>query len=66
MSSRSVASLTSTGFSKTAAGAGIAYTSTDHDWAVRASWSHAIQQNGWGENFPTTDVFSLGVRYGFR
>jgi hypothetical protein len=55
-----------TAFSKTSAGLALAYTSTDHDWAVRASWNHAIQRNGWGENFPTTDVFSLGVRYGFR
>jgi hypothetical protein len=55
-----------TAFSKTSAGLALAYTSTDHDWAVRASWSHAIRQDGWGENFPATDVFSLGVRYGFR
>jgi hypothetical protein len=54
------------GFSKRALGGGIAYSSTDHDWAVRASWSHSIRQDGWGENFPITDVFSLGVRYGFR
>jgi hypothetical protein len=55
-----------TAFSKTSVGLALAYTSTDHNWAVRASWNHAIRQDGWGENFPTTDVFSLGVRYGFR
>lgn len=55
-----------TGFHKTAMGALLTYASTDHDWSVRAGWSHAIQSDGWGENFPTTDVYALGVRHGFR
>jgi len=54
------------GFEKNAFGAGIAYSSTDHDWVIRGSWSHAIQRNGWGANFPTTDVYTAGVSYGFR
>ena len=54
------------GFRKEAVGGAIAYSSTDHDWSVRASWSHAIRQDGWGENFPTTDIYTLGVRYVFR
>jgi hypothetical protein len=53
-------------FRKEAVGGTIAYSSTDHDWSVRASWSHAIRQDGWGENFPTTDIYTLGVRYVFR
>ena len=53
-------------FRKEAVGGAIAYSSTDHDWSVRASWSHAIRQDGWGENFPTTDIYTLGVRYVFR
>lgn len=54
------------GFRKEAVGGTIAYSSTDHDWSVRACWSHAIRQDGWGENFPTTDIYTLGVRYVFR
>lgn len=50
---------------KTALTAGLAYASTDHPWAVRLSLSHAIQQDGWGENFPTTDILTLGARYAY-
>lgn len=54
------------GFSKDSVGAAIAYASTDHDWSVRLSWSHAIRRDGWGANFPSTDIYTLGVGYGFR
>ncbi|MHB8845253.1 MAG: hypothetical protein ACYC7L_10980 [Nitrospirota bacterium] len=57
---------TKSGFSKDSVGAAIAYSSTDHDWSVRLSWSHAIRRDGWGANFPSTDVYMLGVGYGFR
>jgi len=56
----------SSGFKKDAVGAALAYSSTDHDWSVRMGWNHAINYDGWGENFPTTDVYTLGVSYGFR
>jgi len=56
----------SSGFKKDAVGGVIAYSSTDHDWSVRASWNHAIMFDGWGENFPSTDIYTLGVSYGFR
>jgi hypothetical protein len=54
------------GFSKQSFGGTIAYSGTDHDWGVRIGWNHAMQQDGWGRNFPTTDIYSLGVRYVFR
>lgn len=54
------------GFRKDSVGGTLAYSSTDHDWSVRASWSHAIKANGWGENFPATDIFTLGGSYAFR
>lgn len=54
------------GFKKDALGGTIAYSSTDHDWSVRGSWVHAIQQDGWGYNFPCTDIYTVGVSYGFR
>lgn len=54
------------GFRKESVGAAISYSGTDEDWSLRASWSHAIRRDGWGENFPATDIYSLGVRYVFR
>ena len=54
------------GFRKEAVALSILYSSTDHDWSVRTAWSHAVREDGWGENFPITDVYSLGVRYVFR
>ncbi|MFA7403655.1 MAG: transporter [Pelobacteraceae bacterium] len=53
------------GFEKQSLGAAVAYSSTDHNWGLRLGWNHAIQQDGWGRNFPTTDVISVGVRYVF-
>lgn len=55
----------SSGFSKQSVGGTLSYGSTDSNWSVRAGWNHAMQQDGWGQNFPTTDIFSLGVRYVF-
>jgi hypothetical protein len=54
------------GFRKESFGAAIAYASTDHDWSTRIAWSHAVRQEGWGDNFPITDIYTLGVSYGFR
>ena len=54
------------GLQKDSIGGTIAYSSTDHDWGVRATWSHAVKQDGWGKNFPTTDIYTIGVNYGFR
>ena len=39
---------------------------SDHDWSARFSWNHAVRQDGWGDNFPLTDIYTLGVSYGFR
>ena len=54
------------GFKKDAVGGTITYSSTDHDWSVRGGWVHAIKQDGWGQNFPCTDIYTVGVSYGFR
>lgn len=56
----------SSGFRKDAVTGTIAYSSTDHDWGVRASWCHTVKQDGWGENFPATDIYTIGVSHGFR
>jgi hypothetical protein len=60
------ARIQNSGFRKDSAGGAIVYSSTDHDWALRASWNHAVRQDGWGENFPTTDIYTLGASYVFR
>jgi len=56
----------SSGFKKKSVGGSIVYSGTDSDWSFRGSWSHTIKKDGWGENFPSTDIFTLGVRYAFR
>ena len=38
-----------------------AYATMDRNWVFKASWSHGIDKDGWGQNFPTTDVLTLGV-----
>ncbi len=54
------------GFRKDSVGATLAYSSTDHDWSARIAWNHAVREDGWGKNFPCTDIYTLGVSYGFR
>jgi hypothetical protein len=54
------------GIRKDSIGGSIAYSSTDHDWSLRASWNHSMKATGWGENFPATDIFTLGVSYAVR
>ena len=54
------------GFRKNTVGGSLLYSGTDHNWSVRTSWSHAIKRDNWGENFPATDIFTLGVSYAFR
>ncbi|MBE9504025.1 MAG: hypothetical protein IME96_07605 [Proteobacteria bacterium] len=44
----------------------IAYSTMERDWIIKATLSHAIKKNGWGENFPTTDIISIGVSHVFR
>jgi len=58
--------ISNSGFQKESIGGTIAYSSTDHDWGVRATWNHTVKRDGWGENFPATDIYTIGVNYGFR
>lgn len=54
------------GFRKRSLGATLAWASSDRDWVARLSVNHAIQQDGWGRNFPTTDILTLGLSHVFR
>ena len=56
----------STGMEKSAVTGTLTWAGTDEDWSVRLSWIRAIRADGWGLNFPTTDIVSLGVRYVLR
>jgi len=57
---------TANGMEKAAVSGTLTWAGTDEDWSARASWSHAIQRDGWGRSFPTTDIFTVGVRYVLR
>jgi hypothetical protein len=48
-------------FKKRAANLGFSWSNVQKTWIIKAAWSHSIQRKGWGESFPTTDTFSLGV-----
>jgi hypothetical protein len=54
------------GFRKDSLGVALAYSNTDSDWKARLSWNHAVRINGWGVNFPCTDIYTVGVSYGFQ
>ncbi len=54
------------GFKKRSFALTAAYAVMDRDWVFKATWSHAIDRDGWGENFPTTDGFTLGVSHVLR
>lgn len=42
-----------------------AYATSDLRWVFKGTWSHALRQDGRGKNFPTTDIFTLGVSHAF-
>ena len=44
----------------------LAYATMDRDWVFKGSWSHSAPEDGWGQNFPVTDVFTLGVSHVLR
>jgi hypothetical protein len=54
------------GFRKRSLGATLAWASPERDWVARLSFNHAIPQDGWGRNFPTTYIVTLGVSHVFR
>mgnify|MGYP001826021816 CR=1 FL=1 len=44
----------------------VAFSTMDRDWVIKGTWSHAMDQDNWGKNFPVTDVLSFGVSHVFR
>lgn len=53
----------SSGFHRNALGMDLALASFTNSWIATFSWSHAIQEDNWGRNFPTTDAYTIGVTY---
>ncbi|UZE96342.1 hypothetical protein [Alkalimarinus alittae] len=54
-----------TEFEKQSVALTTAYASSDLRWVFKGTFSHALRQDGRGENFPTTDILTLGVSYAF-
>ncbi|MCK4704732.1 MAG: hypothetical protein KAT90_04595, partial [Gammaproteobacteria bacterium] len=44
----------------------VAYSTMSRDWVYKFGWSHASPESGMGQNFPVTDVVTLGVSHVFR
>ncbi|VAX09040.1 hypothetical protein MNBD_GAMMA25-112 [hydrothermal vent metagenome] len=55
-----------TGFMKNSITSTMAYSTLDNDWIYKVSWNHSRKQDGWGENFPATDILTLGVSHVLR
>jgi hypothetical protein len=41
----------------------VAWATPAKDWVVKGSWNHTRKRNDWGENFPSTDIITLGVSH---
>jgi hypothetical protein len=54
------------GFRKRSVAGTLAIANSDDNWVWKVNWSHAIQEDGWGRNFPTTDIITLGMSHVFR
>lgn len=55
-----------TGFRKKSVSGTLAYATSEKNWIFKGAWSHTIKQDGWGENFPATDTFTIGVSHVFH
>ncbi len=53
------------GLEKRAIAGTIAWSPLIRTWIVKFSWNHTIKKEGWGENFPASDIYSLGVTHVF-
>ncbi len=43
----------------------VAWSTLERTWTVKMTWNHTIKKNGWGENFPASDIYSIGVAHVF-
>jgi hypothetical protein len=54
------------GMRKRAIAATVAWASPERDWVARLGWSYALRGDGWGRNFSTTDIITVGVGHVIR
>ncbi len=57
---------TTTGLMKESVTTTLAYSTLDNDWIFKLSWNHTNKSDGWGANFPATDILTLGVSHVLR
>lgn len=49
------------GFERTSAAAAVTWADRDRTWTAKAAWNHGLS----GRNFPRTDIYTVGVSYGY-
>jgi len=54
------------GIRKESISATVAWASEDRDWVAKITWSHSPRLDGWGKNFPTTDITTVGISHVLR
>ena len=54
------------GMEKNTWGATVAFATMNRDWVFKMSWSAPEKSDNEGENFPATDIFTLGVTHVLR
>ncbi|MBT3205880.1 MAG: hypothetical protein HOM14_07120 [Gammaproteobacteria bacterium] len=54
------------GFRKKSMALTLAWATHSRDWVTKLSWSHSPTEDGWGYNFPATDVITVGVSHVLR
>ena len=57
---------TTSGLRKRSATGILAWASDDRNWVAKLIWSHALDKDGWGKNFPTTDIITVAVSHVLR
>lgn len=57
---------TTSGMRKHSVAVTLAYATMDRDWVFKLSASRSIKRDGYGENFPATDVITVGVTHVLR
>lgn len=54
------------GMEKRSLAASVAWATEDRDWVTKFTLSHAPTNDGWGRNFPATNVFTVGATHVLR
>ncbi len=53
------------GMKKSSVAGTVAWSTLQRTWTVKLTWNHTIKKNDRGENFPASDIYSLGVTHVF-